>query len=69
MSLVDGLRIVLYVLVGLGGLGLFGLSAFGSFRFPPLHYERVFTLRERLQFASFGLLLVAVAWFQIADLV
>jgi hypothetical protein len=65
MSLISVLQTILYLLVGLAGLGMFGVSAWGSVRFRPLRFERALAPKERFQLAFFGLLLVAGAWIQL----
>jgi hypothetical protein len=65
VTLISVLQTILYLFLGFAGLVLFGISAYGSIRFRPLHSERVLTFKQRFQFAFYGLLLVAVAWIQL----
>lgn len=57
-----------YLILLLVGTGLFILGAYGWVRIRPLRLERSFTLKQRLQFTLFGLLLVAVAITSLAGL-
>jgi hypothetical protein len=68
MTLISVLQTILNLFLGLAGLGLFGISAYGSIRFRPLHFERVLTPKQRFQLAFYGLLLVAVAWIRLTGI-
>ena len=57
-----------YLLLGLAGLVMFGLGAYGSVHLRILRFERPFTAKQRLQLTGFGLLLMAVAFTSIAGI-
>ncbi|MFN2226377.1 MAG: hypothetical protein ACK2UY_08725 [Anaerolineae bacterium] len=69
MSLSKIVQLVGYLLLGLAGLVMFGLGAYGSIRFALLRFERSFTPKQRLQMTGFGLLLMAVAYTSLAGIV
>jgi hypothetical protein len=65
MSLFKAIQAALYVLLGLVGLTLFGLGAYGSLHVRSLDLDLAWTVKQRLQVSAFGLLLLAIAWVQL----
>jgi hypothetical protein len=69
MSLFKATQTAIYVLMGLVGLTLFGLGAYGSLRVRSRNLDLALTVKQRLQFSAFGLLLLAIAWVQLSGTV
>ncbi|MEJ2208264.1 MAG: hypothetical protein P8129_04410 [Anaerolineae bacterium] len=68
MSLSKIVQMSGYLLLGLAGLVLFGLGAYGSVRLRLLRFERSFTAKQRLRLTGLGLLFMALAFTSIAAL-
>jgi len=68
MSLYNVLLIGLSMLMTVVGVGMFGIGAYGAVRFQPLRMNHAFTLKQRMQFTLFGVLLLAIAATQFAGL-
>jgi hypothetical protein len=66
MSLYAILQMGGYLLLALAGMGLSWVGVYGSVRVRLLRFERSFTLKQRLQFTLFGLVLVVVAFTSLA---
>jgi hypothetical protein len=66
MSFYKIAQLIGYLLLGLAGLVMFGLGAYGSVRLRFLRFERSFTAKQRLQLTGLGLLFMLLAFTSIA---
>jgi hypothetical protein len=68
MSFYDVVMIGMSLLMAAIGVGLFGMGAYGAVRFRPFRMDHAFTVKQRIQFTLFGVLLIAIAATQFAGL-
>jgi hypothetical protein len=69
MSLYDIVQIGLTVFLTLAGVSLFCLGIYGSIHMRPLRMDRAFNLKQRIELTLLGLMLLAVAFTQLAGVV